>query len=83
MNVDINFHPKDHMAFLNFTVSDFKSDLQLKECLAIVAVFSGDFYLDPELEIEDIEGFVNMAREKEKKQLVFELSEDGLELELK
>ena len=83
MNVNISFHPKDHMAFLNFSVEDFKSDLQLKECLAIVAIICGDFYLDPELEIEDIEQFVEAAKEKQKTQLVFELSEEGLELELK
>jgi hypothetical protein len=83
MNVNISFHPKDHMAFLDFSVDDFKSDLQLRECLAIVAIVSGDFYLDPELEIEDIEQFVTAAREKSKTHLVFELSEEGLELELK
>jgi len=82
MKLDISFHPQDHMAFLNFAVSDFTTELQYKECLAIVTIISGDFYLDPELEITDIEEFVATAKEKNKTNLIFELSEDGLELEL-
>jgi hypothetical protein len=82
MNVDISFHPKEHMVFLKFKVSDFESELQNRECLAIVAVFSGDFHLDPELEINDISGFTKTAKEKDKAYLIFELCEEGLELEL-
>lgn len=82
MQVDVSFNTQEHTAFLKFKVADFKSDLQFSECLAIITIFSGDFYLDPELELEDLKSFVESAQAAEKTELIFDLSEDGLELEL-
>ncbi|MBD64516.1 MAG: hypothetical protein CME62_04885 [Halobacteriovoraceae bacterium] len=83
MLVDISFNPKAQSALLEFQVEHFDSDLRLKECLAIMTVISADFYLDPEIEPEHLAEYIAIAREQNKNAMLFEISEDGVELELK
>lgn len=82
MLVDVSFNAKEQSAYLKFKVEDFKNEQDFSECLAIITIFSGDFYLDPELEISDLEEFISAANSKQKAYLLFDLSEEGLELEL-
>ena len=83
MLVDIKFQKEDQSASLSFKLIDFKDNLAKKECLAILTTFAADFYLDPELEASDLEGFITQASEQKKEALLFMLHEDGLELEFK
>lgn len=83
MNVDVKFNPKEQSATLEFKLADFKSELNYQECLGIVVVFCSDFYLDPELGTDDIKGFIAQGKEANKDSILFDLSEEGLELEFK
>lgn len=83
MQVDIKFQKEDQSASLAFEVANFTDKLSKQECLAILTTFAADFYLDPELEISDLDGFIEQARAQNKSSLLFILHEDGLELELK
>lgn len=83
MLVDIKFQKDHQSASLEFKVSDFKDLLSKQECLATLSIIAADFYLDPELEISDLDQLIEQAKEGNKTSLVFFLAEDGLELELK
>ena len=83
MLVDITFQKKEQTATLAFKIKDLDSQLAKQETLAIITTMAADFYLDPELEIEEIKGFATQALEQDKESLVFILHEDGLELEFK
>ena len=83
MNVDIKFNPKEQSATLDFKLENFNKELDYQECLGIVVIFCADFYLDPELSIEDIQSFITQGRENNKQSICFDLSEDGLELEFR
>lgn len=81
MQVDIKFQKTEQTASLGFKLADFKDNLSKLECLAIITTFAADFYLDPELEVSDLEGFIAQATDLKKSVLTFILHEDGLELE--
>jgi hypothetical protein len=83
MIVDIKFNHKEQSCSLEFAFLNLVNEMAIKEALAILTIVSSDFYLDPELEVEDINGFISQGKEKSKSALLFEVSEDGLELEFK
>ena len=83
MLVDITFDKKEQTACLNFKIENLNSVLAKQETLAILTTMAADFYLDPELEVEDLDSFISQATEGDKNSLYFILHEDGLELELK
>ena len=64
-----------------FKVEDFKSAKDYKESIAIIFMICADYCLDPELEPEDLEGFVQQAKQKSKANLALFADEDGIELE--
>ena len=82
MLVDINVHATpDIFTKATFKLENFKTDNDFKQALAIIFMVSADYYLDPELEVENLVEFVNSGRENSKNNLTLEASEDGLELE--
>lgn len=83
MIVDIQFNPKEQSAILTYELANFATELNKKECLAIITIVSADFYLDPEIELEHLDEFLKIAQEQDKSKLVFEISEDGVDLQLK
>lgn len=83
MLVDISFDEKNHETFATFEILNMHNDRAIKEVLAIITMISADYYLDPELEIEDMNNFISQANEKSKAKMTFSVSEDGLELEFK
>jgi hypothetical protein len=83
MLVDIKFNHKEQSCSLEFSFLNLINDMAIKEALAILTIISSDFYLDPELDVDDINEFISQGKEKSKSALLFEVSEDGLELEFK
>lgn len=83
MLVDIKFQKDEQTATMEYKLEHFKDKLAKQECLAILTTFAADFYLDPELEVADLEEYLSQAREQNKESLVFILHEEGLELEFK
>ncbi len=83
MLVDIKFQKTQQSTSLEFKLDDFKDMLSKQECLATLSIVAADFYLDPELEISDLDELIEKAKSDNKNSLVFFLQEDGLELELK
>lgn len=65
----------------SFLIENFTNEKDFKEALSIIFMISADYYLDPELEIADLRGFIDQANEKNKATLALFVSEDGLELE--
>ena len=82
MKTDISIHPKDLSARVLFNVEDFSGEQDYKDALAILSMVAGDYHLDPEVEVEEMMGFVQQAKNEAKMALEFIVDEDGLELEL-
>ena len=83
MNVDIKFNQKEQSCSLEFSFLNLVNDMAIKEALAIITIISSDFYLDPELDVDEMNEFISQGKEKSKSALLFEISEDGLDLEFK
>ena len=82
MNVDIEIIKKPEVQTkATFNLKNLNGPKDFKETLAIIFMISADYYLDPELEIADLENFKIQGLEKSKSKLEFLVSEEGLELE--
>lgn len=64
-----------------FNIKDFNTPKDFKESMAIIFMICADYYLDPELEIEDLIGFIEQAKERTKDKLALFADESGIELE--
>lgn len=82
MNVNIEIIDKPEIyTKATFKFLDLNTEKDYKETLAIVFMICADYYLDPELDLSDLKGFVEQGKENKKSGLCVEASEDGLELE--
>ncbi len=82
MQVNIEIIEKPELATkATFKIKDFTGAKDYKESMAIIFMISADYYLDPELEISDLENFVAQGKEKAKDSLALFVDETGLELE--
>lgn len=82
MLVNIEIIEKPEIATkATFATKDFNGPKDFKESLAIIFMICADYYLDPELGLEDIAGFVDQAKEKNKAKLALFADEAGIELE--
>ena len=66
-----------------FQLESFSAPKDYKEALAIIFMISADYYLDPELEIEDFQNIIKQGKEKSSVSLILLVNEDGIELEFK
>lgn len=82
MKTDITVNPKTLAADIIFLVEDFKKEHDFKDALAILSMVAGDYHLDPEVEVDEFQGFVQKAKNEAKMALKFTVDEEGLELEL-
>lgn len=82
MQLDIDFNKEEETALLTFSRDAFETDNDIKLAIAIITTFCGDFALDPELEPEDFEDILEQCREKDAHSFIFEINEDGIEVEL-
>ena len=82
MKTDISIDPKNMDARIEFKFDDFNSPVDFKNSVAIISMIAGDFSLDPELELEDLNDLVIQGKEAGNSSIVFEIGEDGIEAEL-
>lgn len=81
MNVNIEFDEKSMTTHATFNLSDYKTQRNYQEALAIVKLISADHYVDPEMELEDFMEFVQTCLAQGKAKMTFSVDEEGLELE--
>lgn len=82
MLVNIEIIEKPELATkASFELKNLQSEKDYKEALAIIFMISADYYLDPELEIEDLKEYVHQGRDKDKSLITIFFDEEGLELE--
>ncbi len=80
VNIEVFEKPEIHTK-ATFDFINLNTEKDFKETLAIIFMVSADYYLDPELEIEDLKEFKTMGLEKNKAKLTLIASEDGIEAE--
>lgn len=81
MLVDIKIDPKTLDADLSFDLVNFKDQTSYKNAIAIITMVAGDYSLDPEFEIEDLQEMVEKGVEMTHKTLIITISEEGIEAE--
>jgi hypothetical protein len=82
MIVDVDIDKFSQSYLLKFEVENFKKTDDYKMAVATVTCFSNDYDLDPELNHEDMKEIVEKTIELEKEFFVFEISEDGIEVDI-
>ncbi len=82
MLVDVSVDPKSLDAFIRLEVENLKDEKSYKDSVAIISMIAGDYNLDPELEVSDLQEMAKMALDKGMKAILFDINEDGVEAEL-
>lgn len=80
MLVDFKIDPKAQCALIKFNPQNISSDKDTKDLLSLMTIVCADFYLDPELELEQLEEIITKGKE-ENKQIEILIDEEGIELE--
>lgn len=79
MNCNFVIDQKSHDARLTFKFNDFKDLKDYQNALTLIFIVSGDYQLDPELELEDFQGIIESSKESGKEAITFFINEEGLE----
>lgn len=80
MKIDFSINPKDHSAHLKYSPKDVSNEMDYKNLLSLITIVGADFYLDPELELEQIKDLTEKALQ-EQKTIDIMFDEEGIELE--
>lgn len=82
MLVDIHFKQKPEISTnLKFELLHLNNEHNYKEVLAILAMVCADYYLDPEIGVDDLTELVTQAKSDHKSKMTLEISEEGIDLE--
>ena len=80
MKIDFTINPKTHSAHIKYNPKDFSQDKDYKDLLSLITIVGADFYLDPELELEQIKDLTEKGLQEDKTiDIMFD--EEGIELE--
>ena len=82
MICDIKINPKTFECTLEFELAHFNSDKEFKDSLAILTMLSGDYSLDPEIELDEFKDLINQGVSSKKSVIQFLIDEEGIEAEL-
>jgi hypothetical protein len=82
MICDIKINPKTLECTLEFELTHFISDKEFKDSLAILTMVSGDYSLDPEIELDEFKDLINQGVSSKKSIIQFLIDEEGIEAEL-
>ena len=82
MLVDITIDEKSLDTFLTFEINHFKNEKSFKDALATIMMIAGDYSLDPEMEISDLEEIIHNGKTQQAQKLIFIINEDEIEAEL-
>jgi hypothetical protein len=82
MKCDINVNPKTYECTLDFVLKDYTAEKDYQNSLAILAMVSGDYNLDPELELEEFKVLITNGLDDKKDIIQFIIDEEGIEAEL-
>ena len=82
MLVDIQFKSKPEISTnLKFELLHLNNEHNFKEVLAILTMVCADYYLDPEIGVEDLTDLISQAKSENKSKMTLEISEEGIDLE--
>lgn len=82
MKIDIDFNKDEQSAYLTFYNCEFKEKRDFIVAISTIEIFSGDFSLDPELEIEDLEDILKQSKQKNSDKFIVIINEDEIEVDL-
>lgn len=76
MQVDFNIFPDK--ALLKFPLTAFTNEKDYKDALALIIIVCADFYVDPELDPEQLQELVESNSNPEKSLFEVEIDEEGV-----
>ena len=80
MKFDFKINPKTHDANLIVNSLDIKNDNDIKNLLALITIIGADFYLDPEISVEEMQSIIDNGKEKSKN-LLINFNEEEINIE--
>lgn len=80
MKFDFKINPKTHDANLFINSSDINNDTDIKNLLALITIIGADFYLDPEITVEEMQSIIDNGKEKNKN-LMINFNEEEIDIE--
>lgn len=80
MLVDISYVGEEAI-HITYFVDEFKISRDYAVALSIMANFSAEFELEPELEVEDFEEILSQIEKTGKSKFVVQIDEEGIEIE--
>jgi hypothetical protein len=80
MKNEFSINPKTHEANLVISPDNISNDQDIKNLLALITIIGADFYLDPEISIDEMKGIIDSAHEKNK-QIMINFNEEEIDME--
>jgi hypothetical protein len=83
MKIDFEIEPENHICRITVQNKDVAQAEDINNIVGLINAISADFFLDADIEPEDIEDILeqSVASDTQEKYFVLEISEDGLEVE--
>jgi len=78
MKIDVQFTGDQSEIVLRLPVEEFKRPSDYEDALSIVEIFSGEFGVDPELEVPDLRSLIDDASSNKISHLVFKINGEGI-----
>lgn len=82
MNLKFWVDEKSLESFIEFQVSEFKSQKDFKDALALITMVAGDYELDPEVDEEVLTDLIEKTKEYTKESFIFSFHEEGIEVDI-
>lgn len=81
MQIDFNLD-QDFTSSLKFELTNIQTDRDKKLVVALVTMVSGDYALDPEIELSTIDEILDSVKTQNKESFTFQINEDGIEVDI-
>ncbi|MCT4641794.1 MAG: hypothetical protein N4A33_05800 [Bacteriovoracaceae bacterium] len=78
MKCDITIDEKNLECNLTFNLGDFTDQKNYKDALTVVSMVSGDYHLDPEIELDDFIELVSKGKSDNKQVITFSINEEEI-----
>lgn len=82
MNCDISVNPKTFECTLEFKLENFHTEKDYQDSLAVLSMISGDYSLDPEIELDEFKKLIGQGLNNNKSLIQFLIDEEGIEAEM-
>ena len=82
MKYEITIQEKTFDCEVKCFCEEIQSEKDFKQIIALISIIAADYDLDPELEIDDLQGIIDKVKTEAKNSYSFLISEEGIEVDI-